>query len=271
MLRDLTTVLLWATLILVAVSFITLAIFFYQSRIRSNNYLAKDESELRYFIQQQVDSRGQVTGYECLLRQKDDKGHWQLPAHLETLPLQRVIFLLDGVFGHLPKVPYTLAINLEYAQIISPEFDYFVRWAQSRITPMQLVIELSVSPDARYRHHRLFLRQVAQARAYGARMAIDNVGNRQADLTAIEWMLPQTDMIKASMRQFRKTDGEWLDLNLQFWRRLAAQQQIELILMGVEDDQDAQLAKLLHIDHLQGYLYGRPVDISQPMEGTREE
>ncbi|KRM71175.1 EAL domain-containing protein [Lacticaseibacillus brantae] len=271
MLRELTTFLLWVTLVLVLIAGGTIAIFFYQSRRRSRNYLAKNESELRYFIQQQVDSHGEITGYECLLRQEDESGHWRLPMHMETLPLQRVIFLLDGVFVNLPKVPYTLAINLEYEQIISPEFDYFVRWAQSRIAPMKLVIELTVNPDARYRQHRRFLRQVAAARAYGAEFAIDNVGNRQVDLKAIEWMLPQTDLIKASMRQFRKEDGQWLDLNLQFWRRLAEDHQIDLMLIGVEDDQDVELAKLLNITHLQGYRYGRPVDVSEQTEDKLEQ
>jgi len=266
MLKELTTFLLWVTLGLVVIASSTVVIFFYQSRRRSRNYLAKNESELRYFIQQQVNSRGEITGYECLLRQKDDTGQWRLPTHLETLPLQRVIFLLDGVFANLPKEPYTLAINLEYDQINSPEFDYFVRWAQSRIDPMKLVVELTVNPEARYRHHRQFLRQVAAARDYGAEFAIDNVGNRQIDLKAIEWMLPQTDIIKASMRQFRKADGEWLDLNLQFWRRLAEEHHIDLMLMGVEDDQDVELAKLLNITHLQGYRYGRPVDVSEQTE-----
>lgn len=270
MLAFLTRILLWVTLALLVLALLVTGIFFYRSRVRSRNYLAKEQSELRYFIQQQVDSHGDITGYECLLRQHDNEGNWRLPEHLETLPLQRVIFLLDGVFDGLPTLPYTLAINLDYDQIISPEFDYFVRWAQSRITPMQLVIELTIDPQAKYPKRRRFLRQAAQARQYGVQIAVDNVGNRQIDLNAIEWMLPVTDMIKASMRQFRKADGEWLDLNLQFWRKLAQQHHIELVLMGVEDDQDAELAKLLKIDHMQGYLYGRPVDVAQRKEREYE-
>jgi len=74
------------------------------------------------------------------------------------------------------------------------------------------------------------------------------------------------DSLKCSMRSFRKEDpNEWLDLNLQFWNRLAQRNHIELILMGVENEQDQQLAEQLQIRTRQGYLFGRP---SNPQERT---
>ena len=97
--------------------------------------------ELRYFIQKQVDFHGQTTGYECLLRQHNPDGSWSLPQQLASLPLQRVIFLLEDTFKVLPSKEITLSINLEYDQIVSPEFHYFVRWVISKITPMTLAVE----------------------------------------------------------------------------------------------------------------------------------
>ncbi len=131
MLRDLTILLFWLTIIFLLASVVIIVVYFYHSRKRTNNYLGKQEFELRYFIQKQVDNHGALTGYECLLRQHNADGSWSLPQQLETLPLQRVIFLLESTFKSLPTEPIQLSINLDYEQIISPEFDYFVRWAPS--------------------------------------------------------------------------------------------------------------------------------------------
>ena len=96
---------------------------------------------------------------------------------------------------------------------------------------------------------------------------IDNVGSSLNNLKNIEWILPEVDSLKCSMRSFRKTDpNEWLDLNLQFWNRLSQQNHIELILMGIENEADQQLADQLKIKTRQGYLFSRPVN---PHEGSR--
>lgn len=91
-LGQLESLLLWISIITIAVFLITVMSYYYRSRQKTNNYLGKQELELRYFIQRQVDYQGKLTGYECLLRERDADGHWRLPQNLETLPLQKVIF-----------------------------------------------------------------------------------------------------------------------------------------------------------------------------------
>lgn len=269
MLRELELLLLILTLIVFTAFLVIIVLYYYYSRKRSNNYLGKKEFELRYFIQKQVDREGRLTGYECLLRQRQPDGSWALPQQLETLPLQRVIYLLESTFKSLPTEPIQLSINLEYNQIISPEFDYFVRWAISKIEPMQLAIELSIHPDTRYPNHNLFLRHIRQTKTYGMRFEVDNVGNAKDNLNSIEWMVPVIDTLKCAMRDFRKTNPAiWFDLNLQFWRRFTQEQNINLVLTGIENDDDAELAEHLNIDLRQGYLFGHPVD---PIHSAQEK
>ncbi|GEL13982.1 diguanylate cyclase phosphodiesterase domain-containing protein [Lapidilactobacillus concavus DSM 17758] len=269
MLRELELLLLILTLIVFTAFLVIIVLYYYYSRKRSNNYLSKKEFELRYFIQKQVDREGQLTGYECLLRQRQPDGSWALPQQLETLPLQRVIYLLESIFKLLPTEPIQLSINLEYDQIISPEFDYFVRWAISKIEPMQLAIELSIHPDTRYPNRNLFLRHIRQTKTYGMRFEVANVGNAKDNLNSIEWMVPMIDALKCAMRDFRKTDpAMWFDLNLQFWRRFTQEQNINLVLTGIESDDDAELAEHLNIDLRQGYLFGHPVD---PIHSAQEK
>ncbi|WP_214464563.1 EAL domain-containing protein [Levilactobacillus brevis] len=264
-LAQLEQVLLWLTLVAALGIVSIIALYFWYSRKKSNNYLENQAIELRYFIQKQVDFHGQTTGYECLLRQHNPDGSWSLPQQLASLPLQRVIFLLEDTFKVLPSKEITLSINLEYDQIVSPEFHYFVRWAISKITPMTLAVEFTVNRPVRRLNRALFLRRIREARAYGMRFDIDNVGSTLDSLKNIQWLLPQVDSLKCSMRSFRKDDASvWLDLNLQFWNRLSQDNHIQLILMGVEDAADEQLAEQLKIPVRQGYRFGRPINPQKP-------
>ncbi|RRK10570.1 EAL domain-containing protein [Lactiplantibacillus garii] len=251
--------------ILIAITFVlTIIIYFWYSRKSSNNYLENHEIKLHYFIQKQVDYRGNTSGYECLLRQQNADGSWSLPPKLDSLPLQRVIFLLEDTFHSLPEEPITLSINLEYEQIISPEFHYFVRWAISKIEPMHLAIEYTPQYQPKRINKRLFRRRIEEARQYGMTFGIDNVGASLDNLKSIEWLLKDIDVLKCSMRSFRKEDPSvWLDLNLQFWNRLSRKHHIDLVLMGIENEQDEQLAEQLQIAIRQGYLFGHPVNPDQ--------
>ena len=65
-----------------------------------------------------MDYHGRLIGYECLLREHDADGEWRLPRELETLPLQRVIFLLQDTFKSLSKDPITLSINSNMSKLL---------------------------------------------------------------------------------------------------------------------------------------------------------
>jgi EAL domain-containing protein (putative c-di-GMP-specific phosphodiesterase class I) len=98
---------------------------------------------------------------------------------------------------------------------------------------------------------------------------IDNVGASLANLKNIQWLLKDIDTLKCSMRSFRKEDPSvWLDLNLQFWNQLSKENNIDLILMGIENEADEQLAEQLQISIRQGYLFGHPIN---PQQSTTKE
>lgn len=267
-LNDLEWLLLGLTIVIAIMFVLTIIFYYWYSRKNSNNYLENNAIELRYFIQKQVDYRGHTTGYECLLRQHNADDTWTLPPKLDSLPLQRVIFLLEDTFKALPKEPITLSINLEYDQIISPEFHYFVRWAISKIEPMRLAIEYTPRYQPYHINRWLFRRRVREARRYGMLFSIDNVGAELSNLQRIRWFLKDIDILKCSMKSFRKTDSsQWLDLNLQSWNRLSKRYHIELALTGIENEADEQLAQQLKIAIRQGYHFGHPVSPQASVKG----
>lgn len=256
-----TWALIWIVIITLIASIITITVYYWQSRKTNNNYLENKEFKLRYFIQKQVDYSGKTIGYECLLRQQNPDATWSLPSQLDSLPLQRVVFLLEETFKSLPTEPIMLSINLEYNQIISSDFQYFVRWAISKIEPMQLSVEYTSSNTTKFKNRYLFEKRIREARNYGMQFSIDNVSSELQSLKNIEWMLPFVDNIKCSMRAFRKDDPSiWLDLNLQSWNKISQENNINLILMGIENEADEALAEQLNIKMHQGYLFGHPIN-----------
>ncbi|GEP19500.1 EAL domain-containing protein [Pediococcus argentinicus] len=254
--------LLWLTLFMNIIVIIIIVTYYWHSRHKGSNYLGKDDVNLRYFIQKQVDWRGQIIGYECLLRTKQADGSWVLPEHLESIPLQRVIKLLEETSDALPLEPYNLSINLDYNQIMSRDFLYFVRWSVTRINSMTLTVEYTPKNNQNHINQLQLARQLKAARAFGMKFAIDNVDSSLTSLKKIDWLLPQIDILKCSMSSFRKeTPDEWLDLNLQFWNKLAQEHQIELVLVGVENEDDQALADQLKIEVRQGFSFGKPENI----------
>lgn len=258
MLSELELLLLVISIIALVVAMVTIIIYYYYSRQRSNNYLEKEEqARLRYFIQETVGDHGQVIGYECLLRQRN-QNKWTLPGELDV-PLQRVISLLEETFKSLPREQMRLSINLEVSQILSPEFSYFVRWAISKIDPMSLIIEYAPTGSLTRFTQRRLKSQIEQAQYYGMEFCIDDADATQEFYDRIEWLLPITDQVKCVMDEFRKKDPtQWLDLNLQSWNKLAQKWNFEMILTRVENPEDEDLAQQLQIGELQGYRFGKP-------------
>ena len=70
-------------------------------------------------------------------------------------------------------------------------------------------------------------------------------------------MLPLIDVLKLDMRHFNDKE-KWIDLTIKFWKKLANKYQLELVVSGVETDEDEKLVDLLDINLRQGYLYGPP-------------
>lgn len=252
----------WITVLMAAITIGIIGGYYWWTRNKGSNYLRNDEIPLRYFIQKQVDRKENTIGYECLLRTQNEAGQWVLPRDFESLPLQRVISLLETTFQSLADEHVTLSIKLTYNQIMSPAFEYFVRWAIAKIEPLNLAIELSIHEMNRLTNRRLFKRRIQIGRSYGVQFTINNVGSSLNDLKHIEWLLSEIDILKASMSSFRKKDpNEWLDLNLQFWNKLAQENKIKLVLVGIENEADEALAEQLRIDARQGYLFGKPEDV----------
>lgn len=66
----------WITVLTAAITIGIIGGYYWWTRNKGSNYLRNDEIPLRYFIQKQVDRKGNTIGYECLLRTQNEAGQW---------------------------------------------------------------------------------------------------------------------------------------------------------------------------------------------------
>ncbi len=250
--------LLIVIIIILAVAVVTVSLYVFHSRRRKTNYLGDPDTDLRYFIQKQVDFNDHVVGYECLLRQRNADGSWTLPIQMEQLPLQRIVVLLKQTFQTLPAQEIKLAINLSYSQIVSADFMYFVRWAVSTITPMDLVVEYDAIHRSEFSINRKrLLRRVHQARKLGMIFLLDNFSLTDAEVTRIAWLLPEVDIVKVSAGEFRQAETQaWSQLNLKTWADVSTKYNLQIMMTEVENKADQHLADQLGVGLRQGYHFG---------------
>lgn len=86
----------------------------------------------------------------------------------------------------LPLEPYNLSINLDYNQIMSRDFLYFVRWSVTRINSMTLTVEYTPKNNQSHINQLQLARQLKAARAFGMKFAIDNVDSSLTSLKKID-------------------------------------------------------------------------------------
>ncbi|AVK63735.1 EAL domain-containing protein [Lactobacillus sp. CBA3606] len=210
----------------------------------------------RFFVQPQVDrNQKSIFGYELLLR-KETHGQWAVPATFTELPLMKQASLLEELAGQLATktTNRVLALNLNREQAEDERMLGTIIYLKKRLNPAALTIELTESPTVtEIQKYSMLFRQ------YGIKLSIDDVGTGSNTFDNIEPVLPFVDQIKFAMQNLRMSGkADQIPTALAFWQTIAKQYHLDLILEGVEDEQDQAMAQQLGIELHQGYLYGKP-------------
>jgi EAL domain-containing protein (putative c-di-GMP-specific phosphodiesterase class I) len=210
----------------------------------------------RFFVQPQVDQRQQsVFGYELLLR-KEQHGHWAVPAKFTELSLDKQVHLLEELAGQLATkaTNQVLALNLNREQAEDELMLGTIIYLKKRLNPAALTIELTESATlTEIQKYSMLFHQ------YGIQLSIDDVGTGSNTFDNIKDALPFVDQIKFAMQNLRMSGkADQIPTALAFWNTIAHDYHLDLILEGVEDEHDQQMAQQLGIELHQGYYYGKP-------------
>ncbi|MDR2366191.1 MAG: EAL domain-containing protein [Zoogloeaceae bacterium] len=105
---------------------------------------------------------------------------------------------------------------------------------------------------------RSLLPMIAELRAGGARLALDDTGCGFADLQAIEILRP--DFIKLCITIIRSVKRDPAQVLRELETTIARLRNlgVGILAEGVESEEEARLLSALDIDYAQGWLYGKP-------------
>jgi EAL domain-containing protein (putative c-di-GMP-specific phosphodiesterase class I) len=199
-------------------------------------------------------------GYESLLRSRDKA----LPHPGVILDaaerLERVTKLGRAVRNDVARVFATAPASRGIVFINLHALDLFDRSLSSPYSPLtkiasRVVLEITERnsldgvKDVRYR--------VAELRALGFRIAVDDLGGGHARMGALQPL--DTDFVKLDMSLVRDVDSHPMKQRLvQSITQLCREQGMKVIGEGVETLAEAQTLWELGCDLLQGYLIARP-------------
>ncbi|MFD1318868.1 EAL domain-containing protein [Loigolactobacillus zhaoyuanensis] len=213
----------------------------------------------RYFIQPQLNKiNNSLIGYELLMKKHTPDG-WRPPHHFSDIPAKVIAETLIATTEQLALKIGSVSINLNRTQLMDPQIDEAIIRSQMQLRPVKLVVELTEEPgDEHWRIDQL-LPMIKNFTTRGMEVSLDDVGIDENKLARIQPLIPYATEIKFALQDFTETlEDHALQQQVIFWRDLAAQHNLRLILEGIENATDDAIADRLAIDLRQGYYYGKP-------------
>lgn len=213
----------------------------------------------RYFLQPQLDaSNNSLIGYELLIRQQV-AGKWVLPHDFASIPIDVQADLIRRTAQKIILKVGSVSFNTNQSQFIDPTIAQAILSAQKQIYPMNLVLEVTEEVTDQHVTNQQIIDQVHYFDEHGIQLSLDDIGTGINTYDHIKPILPYASEIKFAMQNFRQ-EGRAAEIPdaLAFWKRIADQHRLRLILEGVENQAEHDMANDLGIDYRQGWFYGKP-------------
>jgi EAL domain-containing protein (putative c-di-GMP-specific phosphodiesterase class I) len=203
--------------------------------------------------------------YEGLLRSKEYKSP-EVPFQIARK--ENILYRLDTRSMYKAMLSYfevqksgedidLLFLNILPSTLIHLEFQSFIDKikSDSRIQNQKIVFEINEVEEIPYSD--LFLKNINDLKKEGFIIAVDDVGMGYSSLRTIIELQPKfvkMDRYFALDLSLSETKQEMLKSIVTFCGNIGSQ----LVLEGIEEERDLEMAKALGVIYGQGYLLGKP-------------
>ena len=239
--------------------------------------LLRESMERRYegfslVYQPQVTADGRrVVGAEALVRWNCAKYGFVSPGEFVPLLEQSGLIVPVGkwIFRQAARQckdwtkirpDFVLSINLSYLQVIAENMIPFIRTTLENLelNPANLLVEFTESCMTRENDQ---IRNIfGEIRAMGIRIAMDDFGTGYSSLGMLK--NSPADVVKIDRIFVRDILHSRFDATfIRFVVALCHDAGIKVCLEGVERNEELELVRPMHLDYIQGYLFGRPVGV----------
>jgi diguanylate cyclase (GGDEF)-like protein/PAS domain S-box-containing protein len=212
---------------------------------------------------------GQVTSREALLRWHDSKrGHISPGDFVPFAERQGLIhqldrYVIEQVCHEAAQLPDNMpvAINISATEFASEDFFHTVRAALNASGLPAHRLEIEVTESAVLNDDASTSRTMAQLRALGIRLALDDFGAGYSALINLKKYA--FDKIKIDQFFLRNSAANAVDIAiLKAMIGLGNEIGVPVVVEGVETVEHHQLLKSLNCPYAQGYLFGKPAFLS---------
>jgi len=241
-----------------------------QHQLQKDLVQAIKSEELRLFVQPQVLQNKQLVGLECLVRwQHPEKGllppvkfiplaeQSDLIVALGDWVLAKAAYLLAEIQSHSPDI--TLAVNISPRHFRQINFVERVTalLSESGASPKGLIIEITES---------LFLddfeevvQKMQSLKALGVKFSIDDFGTGYSSLSYLQHL--PVDEVKIDRAFVLAMDQYGMERSLvSSIYAMAQQMQLDVVVEGIETEQQLGHLSLLKHVTMQGFLFAKPQD-----------
>ena len=157
---------------------------------------------------------------------------------------------------------FVLSVNLSYLQVASDDMIPFIRNTLERLKldPSNLVLEFTESSMI---HENTQITAIFQdIRNLGIRIAMDDFGTGYSSLGMLK--TSPADVVKIDRTFVRDILHTKFDATfIRFVVALCHDVNIKVCLEGVESEEELELVRPMHLDYIQGYLFGKPVEAGE--------
>jgi len=234
--------------------------------------------ELLIHYQPKIDIKsGQVSGAEALVRWELSERGLILPS--EFIPLAEETnliieigeWVLNKVCNDLRhwqnklQTPGRIAINLSLKQLAQPNFPHRIKAIldHHHIDPSCLELEITESTLMHDTEHTVAL--LRQLHELGLTLSIDDFGTGYSSLSALQQFPISTLKIDKSFVHDMQTSKDGTKI-ISAIINLAHSMNMDVIAEGVESELQLRQLKALNCDHVQGLLFGKPMDADSYFE-----
>ncbi|MFT8458731.1 MAG: EAL domain-containing protein [Liquorilactobacillus ghanensis] len=207
-----------------------------------NNLITSFSFELQPIINA---SNFKITDYEFLLRSKKSNrfplNEFNLITQNDTNNTIYMQWLKKALVQELIKDPAKIiSVNLDPQQLIYPSTHVFL--SEMAKYHSQLTIEITEQKPLTTEQRPCFSNQLCQMEQLGYKLAFDDIGSGQNTLELLLHELEHFKRVKLSILKFQKLNTKLLAELLTFFHMLAQDEQLELVVEGIDCMEKAELA-----------------------------
>jgi EAL domain-containing protein (putative c-di-GMP-specific phosphodiesterase class I) len=239
----------------------------FQNRCRLQEILLADQIVTVFQPLVELQQEGTL-GYEALAR--GPAGPLQTPHQLFAAAKESdLVFELDRhcrrkAFQAARELPSNrkLFVNVFPSSMYDPDFqgNALISLLEGMgLSPDRIVLE--ISEEYAIENYTLFVEALQNFRHMGFKIAVDDIGAGYSGLEKIAHLNP--DYLKFDMHLVRNIDQSYIKREMaRALKAFADKMETKIIAEGIEREEERQACVELGIDLGQGYLLGRPADIS---------